>query len=57
LCAAAGFRPPLPLDQFQFDKPQQVADMVDTLGGALTSGGDTVGLCRRAWLLAGLRRL
>src|SRR3974390_2913217 len=30
-------RPPFPFNQLQFDKPQQVADMVDALGGALTS--------------------
>ena len=27
--------PPFPLDQLQFGQPQQVADMIDALGGAL----------------------
>ena len=27
--------PPLPLDQLQFGKPEQIADMIDALGGAL----------------------
>jgi len=42
-------RPPLSLDQLQFDEPQQVADMIDALGRALT--GDLVIFAQERWKL------